>query len=163
MPTPSAVVQVGMNRQRVGTAYPYDSNRLKAGDPGGITSHCRHACLPIPYTYSVFKADISPRSSPINSAMARLDVKFSVLTPVTNNSTCPDDGSNTFIMSDPSGFEVQMQERGRKPHSMMWRSSRMEIMTHVLKVKGGLSFCLVKIDSLLQAHLGCDQLHQRIS
>jgi hypothetical protein len=29
---------------------------------------------------------------------------------------------------------VQVQQRGRKPHSMMWRSSRVEIMTFVLRV-----------------------------
>jgi len=55
------------------------------------------------------------------------------VTAVTNNSTCPDDGSNTLIINDPSGFTVQVQDNGRKPHSMMWRSSSVEIMTYVLQ------------------------------
>jgi hypothetical protein len=71
----------------------------------------------------------------MSSAIARLDVNFSVVTAVTSNSTCPDEGSNTLIINDPSGFAVQEHENGRKPHSMMWRSSSIEIMTYVLRVK----------------------------
>jgi hypothetical protein len=76
---------------------------------------------------------ISLRNSPMSSAIARLDVSFSVVTAVTNNSTCPVDGSNTLIINDPSGFAVQVQEKGRKPHSMIRRSSGIEIMTYVLQ------------------------------
>ena len=54
---------------------------------------------------------------------------------------------------------VQTQERGRKPHSMIWRSSRMEIMTYVLNLKGGLSFCSVIIDNLLGVDWDHDKLH----
>jgi hypothetical protein len=61
--------------------------------------------------------------------MARLDVRFEVDTAVTSKSTRLVEASNTLIINEPSGFTVQVQERGRKPHSMIWRSSSMEIMT----------------------------------
>lgn len=106
---------------------------------------------------AIFLASISLRSSPIRLAIARLDTRFAVDTPVTSNSTRPDFGSNTLIISDPSGLTVQVQQRGRKPHSMMWRSSRVEIMTFVLRVNvyGFMSLIIV---SPHHPDSGCDQL-----
>jgi len=59
---------------------------------------------------AVFLDAISLRSSAIKRAMARLDVRSFVETAVTNNSTLPETGSTTLIISEPSGLTVQEQE-----------------------------------------------------
>ncbi len=79
-------------------------------------------------------AAISERSSPINFAMARLDVSSLVVTAVTRRSTRPEVESNTLIIKDPSGLAEHVQQRGWNPHSIMWRSSSVEIMTRVPRV-----------------------------
>lgn len=120
------------------------SARLPYARMGVVIAHSKHKPSPpsirlieasdsYALAYVAFIDAISPRNSPINSAMARLEVSLSVVTPVTNNSTFPDKGSSTLIISDPSGLTVQTQDKGRKLLSMMWRSSRMEIMTIVPK------------------------------
>jgi hypothetical protein len=65
-------------------------------------------------------------------AIARLDVSGVVETPVTNSSTLPDEGSVTLIINEPSGLSEHEQDRGRKPHSMMCRSSRAETIAFFL-------------------------------
>lgn len=70
---------------------------------------------------------ISLLISLIRVAIARLDVSSEVAIAVTNSSTRPVTESNTLTFNEPSGFVVQEQESGRKPLSIMWRSSRLEI------------------------------------
>lgn len=76
-------------------------------------------------------ATVSARSSPIKFSMARLDVSWLVVTAVARRSTRPEVESNTLIISDPSALTEQVHESGWNPHSIMWRSSSVEIMTHV--------------------------------
>lgn len=77
----------------------------------------------------VWRVTISLRSSPMKFAIARLEESLVTEIPVTNNSTRPEEVSKTFTMSEPSEFKVQVQESGRNPHSTIWRSSRVDIIS----------------------------------
>lgn len=81
----------------------------------------------------VLRAAISLRSSPIRLAIALLDVSAGVETPVTKSSTLPVEGSITLIINEPSAFVVHVQDNGTKPHSIIYRISRAEIMVFVLE------------------------------